>query len=506
MKKIILFLTISFICLISSATIVNAATDSFYEAEYIDDIYMVRYDKNTNTKYYQKARVYRRVSDSKLAYCLQPFKTFNTSDNIYETVGEYSNISSDTLSRIKDIISFGYGYKNHTDLKWYAITQLMIWQEVEPDSEFYFTDTLNGNKIEPYNSEIEEINNLIDESYIMPSFNNQTYYGVLGKTISLNDDNNVFANYRIIGNINLNVENMGNNLNVSTTTERCYELPFIRYYNINDPVLFYYNANSQHLATVGGADNKEGSVTFCFNELTLKIKKIDEDTGTTTSRGEASLKDTVFTLYNSNMEKIVDITLDDNMEAELSSNDISLDYGIYYLKETTSGTGYMPNDTIYEVNFTVDNTDISLTIENKVIEKEVTIKKYYGNGLLMENEAGISFEIYDINNNLVDTITTDVNGTAKITLPYGHYKVVQVNSTEGYTMIDDFEIFIEDINKDYFYTINDYEIIEENENEEEITSSEIISIEVPNTSCDDNNYLLFSIILPTLFIAKKKFS
>ena len=52
MKKILLFLTLGFIYLISSTTVVNASTDSFYEAEYIDNTYMVRYDKKTGTKYY----------------------------------------------------------------------------------------------------------------------------------------------------------------------------------------------------------------------------------------------------------------------------------------------------------------------------------------------------------------------------------------------------------------------------------------------------------------------
>ena len=63
MKKILLFLTLSFIYLLSSSPNVNASTDSFYEGEYIDNIYMVRYDKNTNTKYYQKASTYSRTSD-----------------------------------------------------------------------------------------------------------------------------------------------------------------------------------------------------------------------------------------------------------------------------------------------------------------------------------------------------------------------------------------------------------------------------------------------------------
>ena len=134
MKKILLFLTLSFIYLLGTIP-VNASTDSFYEAEYIDNIYMIRYDKTTNTKYYQKARVYRRTSDGRLAYCLQPFAKFNPSNNTYETVSTLPNISTDTLNKINDIVGFGYGYEKHTDLKWYAITQIMIWQAVEPNSE-----------------------------------------------------------------------------------------------------------------------------------------------------------------------------------------------------------------------------------------------------------------------------------------------------------------------------------------------------------------------------------
>ena len=169
-------------------------------------------------------------------------------------------------------------------------------------------------------------------------------------------------------------------------------------------------------------------------------------------------------------------------------------------KEAKVGTGYLPNNQVYEIKFTSDNPKVELTIENKVIEKEVTIKKLYGDGLLMQTESNITFEIYDKDNNLVDKITTDQNGIAKITLPYGHYKIVQSNTTEGYTMIKPFEIFISDINKDYYYTINDYKIPEKE------TPKETISIEVPNTSTEDNNYHIFSLILPAYLIVKKKFS
>ena len=209
------------------------------------------------------------------------------------------------------------------------------------------------------------------------------------------------------------------------------------------------------------------------------------------------LENVEFTLYNINDQELLKSKSDQQGKIIIHQY---LKPGTYYLKETTTGVGYLPNNETYKIEFTPNNTKINLVIENEVLKKEVTIKKYFGDGKLMESESNISFEIYDINNNLVDTITTDVNGTAKITLPYGHYKIVQVNTTEGYTKIEPFEIFINDINKEYTYTINDYKKKEEK-------PKETISIVVPNTSTEKNSYPLISItLLPAYFLAKKKFS
>ena len=212
MKKLLLFLTLSFIYLLGTVP-VNASTNSFYEAEYIDNIYMVRYDRTTKTKYYQKARMYRRSSDGKIAYCLQPFTKFNPSNNTYETVTSLPNISQETLTRINDIIGFGYGFASHTDdLKWYAITQLMIWQTVDPNNDFYFTDTLDGNRINTYDKEINSINALIEQSYKMPSFNNQIFLGIVGKPLTITDSNKIFDFFT---NPNSNIIQNSNSLTIT---------------------------------------------------------------------------------------------------------------------------------------------------------------------------------------------------------------------------------------------------------------------------------------------------
>lgn len=487
MKKILLFLT-GIITILTGITTVNASTASFYEAEYIDNIYMVRYDKKTNIKYYQKARVYRRTSDGRLAYCLQPFVTFNPSDNTYENVSTLPILTEEQQKRLIEIIGFGYGYpSNGYNLKWYAVTQLMIWQTVEPDSEFYFTDTLNGNRINTYDDEIATINNLIEGSYKVPSFNNQTFYGIAGKPITIEDTNNQLGNFSTPQGI----IKEGNKITTTNNEKGCYEIEFLKNYSYSSPILFYYNPNNQQLATIGNPHNTYAHVKFCFNELELNLKKIDNDTLTNQSSGEASLKDTVFTLYNDKMKKITDLSLDENMEINITSNDYNLDYGVYYIKEKEAGVGYLQDNTTYKIEFSPNNTKVELIVKNKIIENELIIQKYYGDGITMEEEPNITFEIYNKNNNLVETITTDENGIAKVTLPYGHYKVVQKNTTDGYTKVEPFTIFIDDPKEEYYYIINDYK------------EEEIISIEVPNTSTKSNYQLLNLIFLPTYFVKKK---
>ena len=69
----------------------------------------------------------------------------------------------DTWQRVTDLVAFGYLYKDHIDDKWYAITQMMIWETVDKNNSFYFTDTLNGNKVDIYNEEKAEIERLISD-------------------------------------------------------------------------------------------------------------------------------------------------------------------------------------------------------------------------------------------------------------------------------------------------------------------------------------------------------
>lgn len=474
MRKILLFLTITSIFFLCNTTKVYAKTNSFYEGNYINGIYMVRYDRSTNTKHYQKARFYRRIGDGTAAYCLEPFKVFQANNSTYEGILEQNVYDKDTWQRVTDLVAFGYLYKDHIDDKWYAITQMMIWETVDKNNSFYFTDTLNGNKVDIYNEEKSEIERLISDSKRKPSFTNNTYHALAGKQISITDTTGILPNYTTT--LDSDSQLINNTFTIKKNNASCYTQKFYSNYGLNRQMaLFYNNGSSQQLVSLGASKPLEIAVNFCFHELQLNLTKVDKDTKDFTGQGEASLQDTIFTLYNKKMEKITDITFNKKGKATIigKGEDSKIDFGTYYLQESKAGIGYQKDDTLYKIVFDENHTNIDMTLENEVIKGKVILEKSYGNKNLMKSEANVVFEVYNKDKKLVDTITTDENGLASIELPYGHYTIKQKTTTEGYSKIKPFEIFIDKI-KDYKYKIYDYE-------EEKPKKEEIIIVDVPNT-------------------------
>ena len=167
MKKITLFITIILSIFLLGNNLVHA--EGFYEGEYINNIWMVR--KNSKRLIYQTARFLKRSSDNQFAYCVEPFTIINAQQGYTEI--DPNTISPNTWERVSLLAYYGYGYGNHTDPKWYPITQIMIWKAIDPSSDFYFTDSLNGNRINIFQAEMAEIESLIQRYYTQPSFANQ---------------------------------------------------------------------------------------------------------------------------------------------------------------------------------------------------------------------------------------------------------------------------------------------------------------------------------------------
>lgn len=475
MKKILFFLiTILGITFFQNIN-VFASTANFYEGEYINGIYMNKRAQGSKTIYYQKARFFRQTGTNTPAYCIEPFNFFSENGSYQSTVNP-NNLTAYQKERISKIAHFGYGYPGRTEEKWYAITQMMIWKEADPNGDFYFTDKLNGTRINAYVEEMNQINNSIYLNDITPSIIGKEYKLVEGESLNITDTNNVLNNYVVSNNI-FKIEN--NKLQTNKLKEGVYETNIIKNNNIhNSPVIFYQSPTSQDLVIMGDIDNKNFNIKVKVIKTSIEITKIDSITKDTKPTGDAKLENAIYQIYDSNLKEIDKITIDENCKGMLNN----LKFGKYYIKEIKPGTGYTLDDKMYEFEITEDNPNIKLSLENKVIETNIEINKQYGDKE-MKSEPNITFEIYDKNNNLVKTIITDEFGEAKFTLPYGKYKVKQINSTKGYQKVDDFEIII-DSNKDQTFNLTD------------------IKIKVPNTGIDNNN--LLNIIGILIFICLKK--
>lgn len=435
---------LTFIC----STKVEAQTQ-FYEGEYIDGIYMNKQKTEISAIYYQKARFFRQVGTNQFAYCIDPF-IFFTEGSTYEETINPNNLTQQQKERITEIAYFGYGYHNHTDKKWYAITQFMIWQTADPTANFYFTDGLNGPRIEAYTQEMNEINTLITNYHKSTSLLNKTYTIVEGETIFLEDTNNIISTYSI-DNQNFRIE--GNKLIGDNLTKGEYTINLLKQENhYNKPILFYQALDSQALMQTGDIPNKTEQLKINVINTLIEITKIDKDTQSIIASGDGSLIGAIYGLFNQHDEKIAEITINENSKGIIKN----IPFGKYYLQEIVPPKGYQLDTKKYEITISEENPNQQLILENEIIKKKVIIYKTYDETNKIP-EKNINFLIFDKDNNLITTITTDEFGKAEIILPYGEYKIVQENTTEGYQKVEDIELIIDNM-EDEIIKLTDYKI------------------------------------------------
>lgn len=480
MKKILIFL-ITFLGInIFSLVGVNAANFSFYEGDYIDGIYVTK--EKGGTKYYQKARFFNSNNNHDFAYCIEPFAGFNQNAGYTRDI-TINNLTGEQMDKIKKIAYFGYVYGSHYDPKWYAITQFMIWQVSDPSGDYYFTDTLNGNRINRFENEIAEINNLINQYNVLPSIANKSVDIVEKEEITLVDTNNVLSKYKS-NDDNIKIEN--NTLKISNLQEGKYKVHLYRKDIRTTRIPFFYTSNdSQNMFILGDLDQVDIYLNINVTKTKVEITKIDSDTNTTTSCGDASLSGAKYEILDKNQKKISELMIDENMKASIEN----LKFGKYYIKEIEAGIGYQLDPNIYEIEITKEKPIIQLSLKNKVIEKEIEIHKNYGEDNFFQDEEGISFDIIDSKNSLYDTITTDKNGIASIILPFGTYKFKQRNTTYGYHSVEDFTLDIKNTEKER-KEIYDYKI------------------KVPNTYHESNLSISFVLlfIIGIIYVQKRVLS
>ena len=243
------------------------------------------------------------------------------------------------------------------------------------------------------------------------------------------------------------------------------------------PVDRYVPPSAQYVTIESGQ-----TATVHFSNILKKFRvhvvKSDADTGT--AQGDATLAGAAYGIYNNG--ELVDTYTTGPDGSFMTRYYVCGDN--WTVREIDPSTGYLLNDTVYEVGASPTLYEVELnTTENQV--KETVI---YGNiqlvkhtddldpdvsgdentdepneGVIERPEAGAVFEVflkaagsYDAaKESERDLLTTDGDGFASSKmLPYGRYTVHQIAGEEGKAFVPDFTVFISSNGQTYSYILN----------------------------------------------------
>ncbi len=226
-----------------------------------------------------------------------------------------------------------------------------------------------------------------------------------------------------------------------------YDLPNGKYYvqetkaGVNyalDPNKYYFEFK----------ENQTEQEAISYENLLMgqiRIKKWDSKNKSCLAQGNASLNGAIYGIYKKD-GTLVEELLIDNCEALSKKN---LIVGEYYLKEIKAPKGYLLDNKKYffEINSSNASEILNIEVLEQVYETNLTINKFYFKYGIPLNEEEAKFEIY-FKNKLFDTLITDKNGEAFITLPYGKYIIKQIKAIEGTHLLEDILFVVDENSKE----------------------------------------------------------
>ena len=464
MKKILVVLLTLFMLSIRC----NAASHHFYLDEAIPGIYTVM---DTTTKLASNyVKPVRKVETGEYVYCVSPGVAINPEGNytkVTQNMWDKLNITKEKYEKIQIISYFGYMYQNHTDLKWYAVTQYLIWQEVLPSGwSVYFTEILAGPKTTAFDSMINELKSLVNDYYKRPNFKT-VLKGNYKNYRTIEDSYKVLSNY-ISSSSKVTIN--GNKLTLAPSND---DYSFTLKYNTTNQksYLYTYN-NAQWVVSRGAPPAKSYVFEVDVPKGNLIINKTIDYSDLEYIPSDIKASNIRFILYNDyyNEEFVT------NDDGQIVINNLNIDK--YYLKELDSSIYLEPNEEIYEINITKDNT-VTKNIVNQVIVNNITIDKKYEDIDTLEEkpEGNATFCLYDSNEEEILRKTTNEEGIVNFKVPIGNYFLKQLSGLNNYDLIDTQEIVFtnkHDLNLSFLNKPIIVPVAEDPINEDPITEEPIV--------------------------------
>ena len=230
---------------------------------------------------------------------------------------------------------------------------------------------------------------------------------------------------KVIGTYTTNVDGEITINNLRTGAYRLIEKNTGKWYNLAEDTDIEIEWNVTNETTIEN-ELKKGQV---------KVIKVDKD------NNEIKLEGVKFDVLDENGNVLETITTDENGEA-LTSRYAIRDYSKLIIREKETLQDYALNDTPQTITLETDKIK-TVTFENELIKGHIKIIKVskednpYNEDVKGTRLKNAKFEVYDENNNLVDTLITDENGEAMTKeLLKGKYKILEVDCPDYYILTD----------------------------------------------------------------------
>ena len=387
--------------------------------QFVDNVWSFHY---RNGSVWTFGNLPYNYANGKLVYCIQPDARITTSSyNVYSdfTMSGYSN---DVKRQMELISYYGYKYPGHDSLKYYMATQELMWLFSNDESIKWTTGNTDDTPMIDVSYEKNEIQRLINNHNVKPSFAEITYHVDVDQGLTIEDKNRSLDRYNIVSVDKLEYSIEGNKIKIKTPNIGDYNFKLTPKQNYNGTTYIYdnFSTRTQTLASFGKPDLKE------YKFMVRVYPRGDIEINKTNEEGE-KLSGVEFEILDEN-NKLQDTLVTEDGYAKSKS----LPTGNYIVKEKKELYGYEKDNNEYKVSVTGTGENYihkTLDIVNKKIKCEIT---YITTS--KEENIDVSFNIYK--DGIIVYSGKTKNGKASIELPYGDYIIKEIEVPNGYKLND----------------------------------------------------------------------